>query len=64
MVQDIRDVEKSLGKVNYKISKKSKKSLKSKKIYLCYTRYFKRTQNRQKKYKNNTSWIWLVSNIF
>ena len=35
MVQDIRDVEKSLGKVNYKISKKSKKSLKAKRsIYV------------------------------
>jgi pseudaminic acid synthase len=35
MVQDIRNVEKSLGKVNYKISKKSKKSLKAKRsIYV------------------------------
>jgi len=33
--KDIRDVEKSLGKVNYKISKKSKKSLKAKRsIYV------------------------------
>ena len=35
MTKDIRDVEKSLGKVNYKISKKSKKSLKAKRsIYV------------------------------
>jgi len=35
MVQDIRDIEKSLGKVSYEISKKSKKSLKAKRsIYV------------------------------
>ena len=35
MVKDIRDVEKSLGKVSYKISKTSKKSLKAKRsIYV------------------------------